>query len=171
MGLSAHFAFTVCIMDKVAQLSTIETLVKPVLESMGYQLVERELVTDMGRLILRLYIDKEGDVTLEDCTAASRAVSAHLDVEDPITGKYDLEISSPGVERPLRYMEDFERFKGETVKLRTKEPINNRQNYRGTLTGCDAQMIYMTVDGTEFTIPFSALLKARIVKDWNKPKK
>lgn len=153
-------------MDKVAHLETIETLVRPVLGSMGYQLVERELVVDMGRLILRLYIDKEGGVTLEDCSAASRAISAHLDVEDPIPGKYDLEISSPGVERPLRYVEDFERFKGETVKLRTKEPMNNRQNYRGTLKGCDGANIYMTVDGQEFTIPFSALLKARIVKEW-----
>lgn len=157
-------------MDKIAQLETIATMIKPVLESMGYQLVERELVVDMGRLILRLYIDKEGGVTLEDCTTVSRAVSAHLDVEDPIPGKYDLEVSSPGVERPLRYPEDFARFTGETIKLRTKEPINNRQNYRGVLKGCDTEMIYMTVDGTEFTIPFSALLKARIVKDWNQSK-
>lgn len=157
-------------MDKVAQLETIEKMLKPVLESMGYQLVERELVTDMGRLILRLYIDKEGGVTLDDCSEASRAISAHLDVEDPIPGKYDLEISSPGIERPLRYREDFVRFAGEVVKLRTQAPIDGRQNYRGVLKGCDTENIYMTVDGTDFTIPFSALLKARIVKDWNQSK-
>lgn len=157
-------------MDKVTQLETIEKMLKPVLGAMGYQLVERELVTDMGRLILRLYIDKEGGVTLDDCSEASRAVSAHLDVEDPIPGKYDLEISSPGVERPLRYPEDFARFAGETIKLRTTTPLEGRQNYRGLLKGCDAENIYMTVDETEFTIPFSALLKARIVKDWNQSK-
>jgi ribosome maturation factor RimP len=153
-------------MDKVAQLETIAKMLKPVLASMGYQLVERELVTDMGRLILRLYIDKEGGVTLDDCSEASRAISAHLDVEDPIPGKYDLEVSSPGVERPLRYPEDFARYAGETIKLRTLEPLEGRQNYRGVLKGCDANNINMTVDGKEFVIPFSALLKARIVKDW-----
>jgi ribosome maturation factor RimP len=158
-------------MDKVAQLETIEKLAKPVVESLGYRLIEREFAMEAGRLILRIYIDREGGVTLEDCSTVSRNLSAQLDVEDPVPGKYDLEVSSPGIERPLRYLEDFKRHTGETIKLRTKEPINNRQNYRGTLTNADAQNIYMTIDGTEFTIPFSALLKARIIKEWNPPQK
>lgn len=151
-------------MDKIAQLETIENFVRPVVESLGYRLVERELAVDAGRMILRIYIDKDGGVTLDDCSTVSRNLSAQLDVEDPIPGKYDLEVSSPGIERPLRYLEDFERFKGETITLRTHEPINGRQNYRGTLTQVDAQYIVMTIDGADFTIPFSALLKARVIK-------
>ena len=110
-------------------------------------------------------------MTLDDCTEVSRTLSAQLDVEDPIPGNYDLEVSSPGLERPLRYLEDFVRFKGEIVKLRTQEPINGRQNYKGILTNADDQNIYMTIDGDDFTIPFSALLKARVIKEWNKPQK
>lgn len=157
-------------MDRITQLSTIERIAKPVLESQGYQLAERELVMDGGRLILRIYIDKEGGVTLEDCSEVSRSLSAHLDVEDPIPGRYDLEISSPGIERPLRYPGDFERFAGETIQLKTIEPIDGRQNYRGTLVKSDAKNIVMNVDGREFVIPFSALARARIVKDWAKEK-
>ncbi len=157
-------------MNKAEQLEAIEKLMKPVLVSMGYQLVELEFAKDMGRLILRLYIDKEGGITLDDCTQVSRAISAHLDVEDPISSKYDLEVSSPGVERPLRRAEDFKRFAGETIKLSTVEPLNGRQNYRGVLKGCDETQIFMNVDGVDYTIPLAALHKARIVKDWNQSK-
>jgi len=142
--------------------------VKPVLESRGFRLVERELLRDSGRQILRLYIDKEGGVTLDDCAQMSIVLSTHLDVEDPIDSAYDLEISSPGIERPLRYFEDFKRFLGETVKLKTVAPLAGRQNYRGILKSCDEENIFMTVDGVDYTIPFSALGKARVVKDWDK---
>lgn len=155
-------------MDRITQLETIERIVKPVLESLSYRLVERELVADGGRLILRIYIDKKNGVTVEDCSTISRTLSAHLDVEGPIPGPYELEVSSPGIERPLRYPEDFTQFTGETIKLRTREPIDGRQNYRGTLVKSDAQNIVMNVDGREHIIPFSALQRARIVKVWNK---
>lgn len=158
-------------MEQNNQLVSVERIIKPVLESQGYQLVERELVTDAGRLILRIYIDKEGGVTIDDCSQVSHTLSAHLDVEDPIQGHYDLEVSSPGIERPLRYPEDFVRYKGEIIKLKTLEPIDGRQNYKGILTGSDATNIYMDVDGLDFTIPFSALHKARIIKDWGQHKK
>lgn len=158
-------------MDQVTQLSTIEQIVRPVLESQGYRLVERELVTDAGRLVLRIYIDREGGVTIDDCSEVSRTLSAHLDVEDPIPGAYELEVSSPGIERPLRYPEDFERYKGEVIKLKTAQPINGRQNYKGVLTGSDATHIHMEVDGVDFAIPFSELHKARIIKDWGPHKK
>lgn len=155
-------------MDKTNQIDGVERIIKPVLESQGYQLVERELVTDGGRLVLRIYIDKDGGITVDDCSQVSHTLSTHLDVEDPIHTPYDLEVSSPGIERPLRYPEDFGRYKGETIKLKTLEPIDGRQNYKGVLTGSDADNIYMEVDGLDFTIPFSALHKARIVKDWGK---
>lgn len=182
VGPPAHFVFKAQFMDKIAQLETIENFAKPVVESLGYRLIEREFVVENGRLILRLYIDKlqpqsgvegalpapvitrDSGVTLDDCSTVSRNLSAQLDVEDPIPGKYDLEVSSPGIERPLRYLEDFERFKGETITLRTNKPINGRQNYWGTLTQVDAQNIVMTIDDADFTIPFSALLKARVIK-------
>lgn len=157
-------------MNKAEQLELIEKLVTPVLESSGYQLVDLEFDKDMGRRILRLYIDKDGGITLDNCTEISHALSAFLDVEDPLPGAYLLEVSSPGIERPLRFPKDFVRFAGETIKLSTVEPIDGRQNYRGILIGSDAQTITMNVDGKEYTIPFSALAKARIVKDWNQKK-
>jgi ribosome maturation factor RimP len=101
-------------------------------------------------------------VTLEDCQKASRAVSAALDVEDIVPARYSLEVSSPGLDRPLKTAEDFTRFAGELARVKTSEPIGGRANYFGTLKGMDGNDILMNVDGINYRIPLDKLAKARI---------
>ncbi len=142
--------------------SRAEHAVLPVVESLGLRLVECEFVNDHG-WILRLYIERpEGPVTIEDCQKASRAVSAVLDVEDVVKARYALEVSSPGLNRPLKTAADFQRFVGELVRLKTAEPIDGRANYFGTLKGMDGDSILMNVDGVDHRIPMDKLGKARL---------
>jgi len=135
-------------MDVASVLARVEETVSPVLEQLGYQLVERELVPQAGGWVLRLYIDKEGGVTIDDCARASRGIA--------------LEVSSPGVDRPLRRRQDFERYRGSTIRLKTSHPVNGRSNYKGTLEGLEGDDIVMTVDGVRYRLPISELAKARV---------
>lgn len=155
-------------MDRRAQLVKIEAVIKPVIESMGYRLAERDFAFELGRSILRVYIDRESGVNLADCETISRALSASLDVEDCISDAYDLEVSTPGIERPLRYVQDFAKHVGERIQLKTAEPLNGRQNYKGTLTQVDDHTITMDIDDLEFKIPFAELLRAKLLVDWSK---
>lgn len=142
--------------------SRAEHAILPVIESLGFRLVECEFVNDHG-WILRLYIERpEGPVTIEDCQKASRAVSAVLDVEDVVKAKYALEVSSPGLNRPLKTAADFQKFAGETVRLKTAESMDGRTNYFGTLKGMDGDSILMNVDGVDHRIPMDKLGKARL---------
>ncbi len=154
----AHFF----VMNSKEITSRTEQTVLPVIESLGFSLVECEFVNDHG-WILRLYIEKpEGPVTIEDCQKASRAVSAVLDVEDVVKARYALEVSSPGLNRPLKKAADFQKYAGEIVRLKTAEPIDGRANYFGTLLGMDGDSILMNVDGVDHRIPLDKLGKARL---------
>ncbi|HPQ81331.1 MAG TPA: ribosome maturation factor RimP [bacterium] len=143
-------------------MKRVEELLEPVLSNMGYELVERELATEGGRPTLRLYIDKEGGVTIDDCAAASRGVEDLLEVEDVMPSGYNLEVSSPGIDRPLRRRKDFERYCGSRVRIRTFEPIEGRGNFKGTLERLDGDEIVMEVDGRHYRIPFGSVAKARL---------
>jgi ribosome maturation factor RimP len=149
-------------MDVVLVLARVEETVSPVLEQLGYQLVERELVPQAGGWVLRLYIDKEGGVTIDDCARASRGIEDLIEVEELVPAKYTLEVSSPGVDRPLRRRQDFERYRGSTIRLKTHHPVNGRSNYKGTLEGLEGDDIVMTVDGVRYRLPISELAKARV---------
>lgn len=149
-------------MDTLFTLKNVEDLVGPVLDNLGYELIERELVMESGRWVLRLYIDKDGGVGISDCERVSHSVEDLIEVEGVIPHAYSLEVSSPGINRPLRRKRDFEKYKGHNIKLRTLEPINGRGNYRGALQGIDGDDIVMTIDGVEFRIPYDALAKARL---------
>ena len=116
--------------------STLSQMTRRVVESMGYELVGVEYLGRGGdRAILRVYIDQEAGITLEDCAEVSHQLSGVLDVEDPIPGRYSLEVSSPGLNRPLVYPEHFERFRGHRVKLRLAEKVEGRRNLEGSLLG------------------------------------
>src|SRR5690348_7315317 len=138
---------------------TLLKLLEPAIEALGYELVELEFPPQL----LRIYIDREGGVTVDDCEAVSRQVSAVLDVEDPIPGAYTLEVSSPGLDRPLRKEADFVRFAGEQVKLELALPKDGRRRYTGTLKGCKAGEVTVEVDGVEHTLPLADIGKARLV--------
>ena len=151
-------------MKKKADIDKAIELISPVIESFECDLVDHEFIFEFGSWVLRLFVEKlDGtSVTIDDCAKISREVSALLDVEDVIEKRYNLEVSSPGLNRPLRKAKDFVRFAGKEIKLKTTIPINGRGNYRGELLGMDGNDILMKVDGVEYRIPLDALAKARI---------
>ena len=146
-------------------LERVRQLAAPLAAREGAELLEVELGGPGGRQTLRLYIDKPGGVSLEDCTSVSRAVSAALDVEDPIAGAYDLEVSSPGIDRPLRTPEHFQKFAGEKVRVRTFAPLpecENRKNFVGILKGFENDQVMVDVEGKLFRIPRAQVSKANV---------
>jgi ribosome maturation factor RimP len=152
-------------MEKNEILEKVERVTRPVLDQLGYRLIEREYTHEHGQWILRLYIDKEGGVTVGDCESASRALEDLLDVELDIGHRYSLEVSSPGINRPLRYREDFEKYRGALIKLKTRYPLDGRSNYKGVIEEIAGDDIFMVVDGMRFKIPFEALAKARLEEE------
>ncbi len=141
----------------------VETLIKPVLDEMGMELVEVEYLVDRGRWTLRVYIDKSGGVTVDDCAQVSGEIGVLIDVDDLVPQKYVLEVSSPGLDRPLRKQEDFDREKGKKVKIRLKEPLDGQRHFTGYLVRIEPETIYVEVDGHEKAIPFQSLQKANLV--------
>jgi len=142
-------------------------LLQPVVVGLGYELWELEYAPRAGGGLLRLYIDSDQGITLEDCEQVSRAVSEAMDAADPIPQAYTLEVSSPGLDRVLRTPEHFARFNGEPVKLETKAPVNGRKRFAGRLTAVDAVQgeIALEVDGSTLRLPIDAIHKARVAPD------
>ncbi len=147
-------------------LTQLWDLLEPVVAGMGYELVEIEYNPSSRHGLLRLYIDHDDGIQLDDCTDVSNQVSALLDVEDPIPGHYNLEVSSPGMDRPLRTIRDFERFTGEIVKLKTAMAIDGRRNFKGRLCGIDGDEISIECDGQQFNLSLASIEKARLVPDF-----
>ena len=159
-------------MSSEALLQKMEAKLEPILDDLGYELVERELVGGAGSALLRLYIGHAGEpldlpITIEDCEKVSRAVSPILDVEGWISGHYTLEVSSPGLDRPLRRLKDFERFKGNRISLKTKRPLEGRSHFVGTLKGLAGEVIQMEIDGLEYSIPLEIFKKANVKFHYN----
>lgn len=140
----------------------------PILESMGLELVDIEFGKVGRDAVLRLFIDKEGGVMLDDCADVSRELSMILDVEDVITCNYTLEVSSPGLDRPLKKPSDYERFSGRLIKVRTYEPLqddrgNKRKTFLGKLEGLFDGVIRMTLtEGQSASIPLDRVAKANL---------
>ena len=143
----------------------VRAIAAPVAAGEGLELVDVELAGAGGRTTLRLYIDRKGGVSLDDCTSVSRAVSAALDVEDPIDGAYDLEVSSPGLDRPLRTPEHFQKFAGEEVRIKAYGPLpelENRKTFHGTLRGFEDGRVLVEVDAKLFRVPHEQIAKAHV---------
>jgi ribosome maturation factor RimP len=146
----------------------VSRIAQPILDSMGLELVEIEFAR-MGRdSVLRLFIDREGGVTLDDCAGLSHDLSAVLDVEDFITVNYSLEVSSPGLDRPLKKVQDYERYKGRLVKIRTYDPVpddagNKRKTFLGTLEGLEDGAVRIKLkEGQTASIPLDRVAKANL---------
>jgi ribosome maturation factor RimP len=137
-------------------------LIEPVLGRLGFELVELEYGYGRSRAQLRVFIDREGGVGLEDCAGVSRELSALLDVEDPIPGGYTLEVSSPGFDRVLRTQAHFGRFVGSRVFIELKEPRAGRRRYMGKLLTVDAAGIALEVDRERVAVAFNEIGKARL---------
>jgi ribosome maturation factor RimP len=143
----------------------IRRLIEPTVEGMGYELAELECRLGHGKGLLRLFIDKADGITLEDCEQVSRQVAALLDVEDPIPGDYNLEVSSPGLDRKLVKPEHFDRFAGCEVKVRLRRLLEQRRRLRGTLLERDGTNVTIRVDGDTVTVPMEEIEVARLIPD------
>ncbi len=142
-------------------------LVQPLIEELGYEFVGLEHSSNPKNAVLRIYIDQEGGIDLDDCGAVSREVAAMLDVEDPISGHYNLEISSPGLDRLLFTPEQFDHFAGNAVKVTLFAPEDGRRRFSGRILEVQDQMIHLDIDGAEITLNFANIAKARLVPDYD----
>jgi len=138
-------------------------LLEPALMRMGYELADLEFRLGGNGGLVRVFIDKPEGIDLEDCEKVSLAVSALLDVEDPVPGKYNLEVSSPGLDRKLTKVEHFQRFMGEVVKVQMRFPIAGRRRFRGTLVSLDKENIVVEVDGESHSLALATIDTARLV--------
>ena len=146
-----------------ARTEAIQSIIERVTAREGLELVHWELVGPRSQSVLRIYIDKAGGVTHGDCELVSHQVGTLLDVEDLLPGHYLLEVSSPGVDRPLFKRADYERFAGSRVKVRTQAPINGQRNFRGRLKGIDGDVVRLEAEpGGEVEIDFANITKANI---------
>lgn len=153
--------------------SEIAQLLGPAVESLGLDLLGVEYLPAPGGATLRLYIDVPADegeagrtVTIDDCESVSREVSAQLDVADPIAGNYTLEVSSPGLDRPLFGPAHFARFLGQQAKVALKLPQDGRRRLQGTILRVEDAMVAFDVDGAEFVVDAGNIERARLVPDW-----
>jgi ribosome maturation factor RimP len=170
-------------------------ITEPVCTDSGYELVDVEYTRGPSGWIVRVYIDRrpdlahvQGGISFEDCTRLSRQLGAVLDVEDPVPHAYSLEVSSPGLDRPLRTAAHFQRYLGETAKVVLAEPLGGRRNFKGVLRGIEplpgqsddqsddqsdqttngaATTLVMEVEGNEFRLPLADVASARLVPDWD----
>jgi ribosome maturation factor RimP len=145
--------------------TTLNDKLQNLLDSMGYEFVGGENVSQGQYSVLRVYIDSAKGVTIDDCTQVSRQLGAMLDVEGPMQGRYNLEVSSPGIDRPLFTLAHFEQQAGKTIKVKLSVPVNKRRQYKGLLAKVENGQIYLLEEGLPqaVQIPFSAIDKANVV--------
>ena len=142
-------------------------ILDPLVESLGYELLLLEFSPQGRSALLRLYVDGPGGVTLGDCEQVSREVAALLDVEDPIKTPYQLEVSSPGLDRPLTKPVHFERFTGRKARVELETPINGQRRFVGLILGVVPDAVRLTADRGEVQLAFSAISRARLVPDYS----
>lgn len=143
----------------------LRQMLEPAVALHGCELVAVEYFPQGNNQTLRVYIDKEGGITVDDCERVSHQISGVLDVEDPIAGHYLLEVSSPGLDRPLGGPRDFERFRGREIRVRLYAPLNGQRNFKGLLLGLRGEQVVLEVDGREVSLPLKDIDKARLVPD------
>ncbi|MFB3884308.1 MAG: ribosome maturation factor RimP [Thermodesulfobacteriota bacterium] len=148
-------------------LGRVREIADPILSDEGMELVEMEYRRESKGWVLRLYIDKPEGISLDDCSRISQEVGRNLDVEDFISVPYTLEVSSPGLARPLKKEKDFLRYRDRIIKVKTVEPIENRRQFKGKLLGVSENRIEIEIEGKVFHIPLSKVAKANLEVDWN----
>jgi len=165
VGLGPTFCFRVQAMRTKA---TLEALIEPVVSALDYELVGIEHLSQGKRSLLRLYIDSEQGITLDDCERVSHQVSGLLDVEEPLRGEYTLEVSSPGLDRPLFKPEHYARFVGHKVRVRLHAPVEGRRKYVGVIEGLeDEHTLVLDVEGEgRLALPLADIDKANLVPEF-----
>jgi ribosome maturation factor RimP len=153
---------------KTVEIDKVIAVTEPVVSGQGYELVDVEWKHELGAWVLRVFIDKEGGVKLDDCADVSHTLSATLDVSDLIAVPYSLEVSSPGLNRPLKKEADFRRFVGQKAKIRTRHPVGeNRRNFAGTLIAVEAGKVRIDVGDQTYDVPVDDVEKANLVYEFN----
>jgi ribosome maturation factor RimP len=141
----------------------IEKITKTLIEDMGFELFEIEFAARKGKHLLRIFIDKDDGVSLDDCEKVSREVSTILDVEDIIPSSYVLEVSSPGLDRPLRNPQDFKRFRGNMARIVTREPVENQTFFQGIISNADDNTVELILEkNRSITIPYNIITRSRL---------
>ena len=143
--------------------SNLQERLEPAVAGLGYELLCVELQSTGTDAVLRVYIDSPNGIGVQDCVSVSREISALLDVDDPIDSAYRLEVSSPGLDRPLVKPQHFNEYLGRDAKLRLRIPHEGRRNFRGKLLACDENAVTVEVDGERFDLPFIDIERARLV--------
>ena len=146
-------------------ISRIIEIIEPIAKEEACEVVDAEFTSDTGRKVLRVYIDKEGGVQLGDCARVSHAVEDKLEVEDAVSGPYSLEVSSPGIPRPIRTREHFQKVTGQKVRVTTREKINDRKNFVGILKNVAETVLVIDIDGEDFQVPVDQIFKARLMNE------
>jgi len=144
----------------------VQVIVEKVAETMGYELVGVEYLQRDKTSLLRVYIDQPEGINLEDCQAVSHQLSGVLDVEDPIAGNYNLEISSPGLDRPLFKAEDYQRFTGSQVKIKMSKTESGRKNYKGVIQGLENDEVILDMQGNEIRLALADIDQSKLVPEF-----
>jgi ribosome maturation factor RimP len=146
-----------------SKLEQLQALLAPVIEALGYQCWGIEFLAQGKHSLLRVYIDHENGIQIDDCEKVSRQLSGILDVEDPIAVEYTLEVSSPGMDRPLFSIEQFAFHAGEQVNIKLRTPFDGRRNFKGLLRGVEEQDVVVLVEDHEYLLPIDSIDKANII--------
>ena len=146
-----------------SKLEQLHALLAPVVEALGYQCWGVEFLSQGRHSLLRVYIDHSDGILVDDCEKVSRQLSGVLDVEDPISSDYTLEVSSPGLDRPLFTLEQYAASVGEQVKIKLRSPFEGRRNFQGLLRGVEEQDVVVLVEDHEYLLPVDMIDKANIV--------
>ena len=150
--------------DKQSQL---EAMVEPIAQTLGYRLWGVEFLSQGRHSLLRVYIDSDEGITLDDCEKVSRQLSSVLDVEEPITDEYTLEVSSPGMDRPLFKLEHYQEWAGAEVSIRLRVPFEGRRKYRGLIKGVENQDVVIVTEGHELLLPVEIIEKAQVIPQFD----
>ena len=147
------------------QHDALRRLIEPAVKVLGYDLVGIQYWAQGAKGLLRIYIDSDEGISVNDCERVSHQISGVLDVHDPIPGRYTLEVSSPGLNRPLFIASDFERFKGRRIAVKLATPLHGRRNFNGVLLGCREGVVRVHADGFEHSLPLEQIGSAQLVPE------
>lgn len=146
----------------------LNEIIQPLVEDLGYEFIGLEYNSNPKHSVLRIYIDQESGVDVEDCAMVSRETAALLDVKDPIKSQYNLEVSSPGLDRPLFTSEHYQEFIGQLAQVNLYGPLDGRRKFQGPIVGVNEDGVIINQDGTDVTLGFDNIAKARLVPDYEK---
>lgn len=150
----------------MAKIDELNALIEPVVTGMGFLLWGIEYVRSGKFSTLRIYIDHENGINVDNCADVSRQISAVMDVEDPISTNYTLEVSSPGMDRPLFTAEQYQQSTGEWVEIKLRYAFEGRKNFKGVINGVEDGDVVVQVDGEEFLLPIESIDKGRIIPNF-----